>query len=308
MKLVISIDVEEDGGHSGTYPRHPSGAGNVAALERLAPLAEGRGLPLTLLTTYTVATRPESVRVLKQLMARWPVEIGGHLHPWSTPPFIDPPPSEPLRSRLMPAGILAAKLESLAGAIRNNLGVTPRSFRMGRFDWCPQLLELLPGAGFRVDSSMVPRTQQPGGADHYLIPCDPFAYAPAGGAPSGLIEAPVTMQALWPAAARGVYRLARPLPKKAGVLLKAGLSYINTAGTQPVWFPLAYMKQAARLHQRRGGGVINMFFHSTELMPGATPHLSTPAAVNRLLRRIERFMDWLEATQGVEGATLGSLA
>ena len=208
----------------------------------------------------------------------------------------------------MPPEVLAEKLASLSGAIEENLGVTPRSFRMGRFDWCPKLLELLPGAGFRVDSSMVPRTQQPGGADHYLIPSDPFPYASPGGEPTGLVEAPVTMQPLWPAASRGAYRLARPLPNQAGLLLKAGLSYVNTAGTQPVWFPLAYMKQAARLHQRRGGQVVNMFFHSTELMPGATPHLATPAAVGRLLRRIERFVDWLVATRGVQGTTLSRLA
>jgi hypothetical protein len=293
--------VEEDGGHSGTYPRHPPGAGNVAALSCLAPLVERHNIPLTLLVTHAVATRPESLTVLEGLMKRWPVEIGAHLHPWSTPPFIEPAPTEPLRSRLMPADILAAKLDSLSRAIRENLGVTPRSFRMGRFDWCPGLLSLLPGAGFWVDSSMVPGTQQPGGADHYLVPCDPFAYSPE------LMEAPVTMQPLWPAAARGVYRLARPLPERAGLLLKAGLSYINTAGAQPVWFPLVYMKQAARLHQRRGGQVVNMFFHSTELMPGATPHLSSQAAVDRLLKRITGFADWLAAVQGLEGAALSDL-
>ena len=64
MKLVISIDVEEEGLFSGRYARTPPGVTNVAALERLAFIPRDFGLPLTLLVTYQVARDPAACRVL----------------------------------------------------------------------------------------------------------------------------------------------------------------------------------------------------------------------------------------------------
>ena len=59
MKLVISIDVEEEGLFSGAYARTPTGVSNVAELRRLEFIPREFGFPLTLLATYHVARDPE---------------------------------------------------------------------------------------------------------------------------------------------------------------------------------------------------------------------------------------------------------
>jgi hypothetical protein len=76
---------------------------------------------------------------------------------------------------------------------------------------------------------------------------------------------------------------------------------------QPAWFPLASMQLAASLHQRRGGRVLTMFFHSSELLPGATRLFPTEEAVGRLVAKLRGFLAWLVKTMPVQGATLSDL-
>ncbi len=90
MKLVISLDVEEEGLFSGRYPRE-SGVTNVAELRRLEFIPREFGLPLTLLVSYRVARDPAACQVLARWRDLYRAEIGVHLHPWSTPPFADLP-------------------------------------------------------------------------------------------------------------------------------------------------------------------------------------------------------------------------
>jgi hypothetical protein len=79
MKLVISLDVEEEGLFSGQYPR-AAGVTNVAELSRLEFIPREFGFPLTLLVSYQVARDPAAC----DLLARWRdlhgAEIGAHLH------------------------------------------------------------------------------------------------------------------------------------------------------------------------------------------------------------------------------------
>ena len=174
MKLVISIDVEEEGLFSGHYPRTPPGVTNVAELARLAFIPRDFGLPLTLLVTYQVARDPAACRVLAQWRDRYGAEIGVHLHPWNTPPFADLPDPEPVASEKLPRPLLRDKFASLLSQVRAGLAVTPRSFRMGRFDAGPQVFSLLPEFGLEVDSSVAPLTRKNPDPRFFLAPADPF--------------------------------------------------------------------------------------------------------------------------------------
>jgi hypothetical protein len=221
---LISIDVEEEGLFSGEYARIPPGVSNVAHLSRLEFIPREFGFPLTLLVTYHAARDPVARKVLEYWRDRYGTEIGAHLHPWSTPPFADLSEPEPVRSEKIPQPLLKEKLANLVGSIQENLGVTPRSFRMGRFDWGPRLLSLLPEMGFKVDSSMVPLDQKVGGPRHFLAPSDPFRLAVPGSAGLPLVEAPLTMVPLLAGTPRLMYRLSRAVPG-AGVARRSSSAW-----------------------------------------------------------------------------------
>ncbi len=307
MKLVISIDVEEEGLFFGHYRRTPPGVTNVAELERLAFISRDFGLPLTLLVTYQVARDPEACRVLAHWRDRYRAEIGVHLHPWNTPPFLDLPDPEPVPAARLPQELLRQKFANLTSQVRANLAVRPRSFRMGRFDAGSRVWSLLPECGLEVDSSVAPLTLKNADPRGFLAPADPFPLWDFGPRENMLLEVPITMVPVVAGTPGLVDRLAAAGPPAWGRRLRGLFRYVGAVGVQPAWYPLASMQLAARLHRRRGGRVLTMFFHSSELKPGATRLFPTEAAVSRFVDKIRTFLAWLVQTGPVQGVTLAKL-
>jgi hypothetical protein len=307
MQLIISIDVEEEGLFFGQYPRTPPGVTNVAELARLEFIPRDFGLPLTLLVTYQVARDPAACRVLARWRDRYGAEIGVHLHPWNTPPFADLPHPEPVPSEKLPRAILRAKFASLLSQVRAGLMVTPRSFRMGRFDAGPRVFRLLPEFGLEVDSSVAPLTSKNPDPRLFLAPADPFCLGGVGPGGKPLLEVPITMVPVVPGTPQLIERLAAAAPPAWGNHLRRLFRSVGVAGVQPAWYPLVSLQLAARLHRRREGRVLTMFFHSSELKPGASRLFPTEAAVNRFVAKIRAFLTWLVQTGPVEGMTLAAL-
>jgi hypothetical protein len=305
--LTITLDVEEEGLFSGSYPRAGAGVANVAELKRLEFIPRDFGFPLTLLVTYPVARDPAAREVLAAWQQERQAEIGVHLHPWNTPPFTDLPDPEPIPTNRLPVPLLGAKLTSLANCLTETFQAPPRSFRMGRFDWSAELLRLLPGFGLRVDSSMVPLTFKGDGPQNFLTPADPFWLAVPSSPGGGLLEAPVTMVPVWAASARALSRLAGLLPRPVGDALLSRYRFVGAAGIHPAWFPLFSMRLAAALHRRRGGRVLTLFLHSSELFPGGSPQFPTAAAVDRMVAKFRDFLTWLVEQGPVTGLTLSGL-
>lgn len=308
MTLVFGVDVEEEGLFSGSYPRIPPGVENVEALRRLEFVTSEFGLPLTFFISHCAAVAPSCRDVITYFVERLGAEAGAHLHPWSTPPFEDLGLPEPVRSERMPPLLLRAKLETLLVSIEKNLGVFPISFRMGRFDFGKAACRALVDSGIRVDSSIVPTRNLPGGPDHFLAPSDPFILKNAKHSDgSRILEAPLTVVPLAPFLPGVAYGIASRLSESHRDRLFAGFRYLAATGINPVWYPLESMKLAVRLHRSRGGRVLNLFLHSSELKPGATPNFKTKKSVDALIRKIRRFLKWLVETGEVTGSTLSDL-
>lgn len=310
IRLVFSVDVEEEGLFSGRYAATGNGVSNVGALSRLKFLTSEFGMPLTLLCTWPVLSDPGCARLLRRWQDELGAEIGCHLHPWNTTPLDQPQSVAWTASEDMPVELLDAKLGSLVRACAEVSGRAPLSFRMGRFDLGPKVRELLPMHGIRVDSSMVPLRFVAGLPDYFRMPADPFPLPCGGG--RELTEAPLTVVPVLRGLDTAAYALAGLLPQPLGDGLLTSFRKIAAAGTQPAWYPLASMKLGTRLHLARGGRVLHMFLHSSELMPGATPHLRNEAAVEHLVTRVRLFIVWLKTCVcddgGLNGVTLSDVA
>jgi hypothetical protein len=53
--------------------------------------------------------------------------------------------------------------------------------------------------------------------------------------------------------------------------------------------------------------VLTLFFHSSELKPGASRLFPTEAAVSRFIVKLRAFLTWLVETGPVQGVTLAEL-
>ena len=308
LAVIVSLDVEEEGLFSGSYPREGAGLSNIARLAKLDWLPRDFGLPLTLLCDYPVLAHGPSRERIDGLVSRVGGEIGAHLHPWNTPPFPDMPWPEPVSTAVMPLDVFRAKLVTLQRAVAEWTGAPAASFRMGRWNLFKRAMAVLPEVGFLVDSSVAPLRHVPGGPDHFLAPADPYWLRPAGAGGAKLLEAPTTQVPLVPGSARAAHTLASRLPRRVGDALLGGFMKTLTLGVNPVWMPEATMRLAVRTHVRRGGRAVTLFWHSSELLPGASPHFPDNAAVEGFLAKVRRFADWLRRTYDVRGTTLTELA
>lgn len=295
LELALSIDVEEEGLFGGHYARSRVSVGNVAHLARLSPLLDDFGLPVTLLCTHAVFADAGARRNLDALRARHRVEIGAHLHHWNTPP------ADPARAHesayqspaLVDDTLLRARLAALLQAGGDFSGETPTAFRMGKWDLHRRHWPLLAEAGVLVDASVRPLHRGRGGPDHFFAPADPYFVLTGGGA---ILEVPLTCTPLC-----GAVRLAGHTPAAASAQKWGALAVL------PAYHPLWAMKAITRLHAARGGRVVSLTWHSSELMPGGAPHMPDAASVEAFLRKIRAYLDWLARFARITGGTFAEL-
>ena len=198
--------------------------------------------------------------------------------------------------------MLRDRLETLLETLRAAGRPCP-AFRMGRFNLGRKMWAVLQDTEIRVDASIAPLRSFRGGPDHLAAPCDPYypdIEDPTRPGRSGILEVPLTIVPVIPglAANRWVAR-SRPATR---LLQQAG-----SIPAQPMWIGPRRLKAAAALHRRRGGRVLTLFFHSSELMPGGSPKHPTEAHVSRFVEKLRGFFSWLVHDQGVEPATLSDV-
>lgn len=297
LRVVISLDVEEEGLFSGRYAATGCGVRNVELLPRLAPLCRDLGFPLTLFCAYTVFASAPGRAVLARMRDDCGAEIGAHLHHWSTPPLEGArTPGEPVRTHLLPRDLLRRRLRTLLDAGRDFQSVPLTSFRMGRWDLKAEVRPLLAEEGILVDSSVCPLRAFRNGPDHFLAPADPYWVEGAPGKP--LLEAPITQIPLVPGMERLWHGLTRATPQ-----LLDRFHFFGALSANPFWHGARAMRLATRLHVRRGGRVLSLFWHSSEMLPGGSPHVPDEAAAQAALDRIFGFCVWLREHFAVEGVT-----
>ena len=302
VELVLSIDVEEEGLFRGAYLRRKPSVHNVAALMRLSPLLEEFDLPVSLLCTHSVFVDAAACRVLADMCARFRVEIGAHLHHWNTPPAGTGSVGEQGYESPggLPEALLAARIASLFAAGGIFLGKPLTSFRMGKWDLHRWHWPLLAEAGVLVDASVRPLHYASHGPDHFDAPADPYVVPVRGRA---ILEAPLSctplcacVRSLSPSAGGAVRRRMAASVRKWGAL-----------ALLPVYHPLWMMKAVTKRHLAQGGRVLSLTWHSSEMMPGATPHLPDAPAVERFLEKMRSYLGWLAGWVAVQGRTLDEL-
>lgn len=155
--FITTIDTEAD-----WFSFRENRITNIFGIHFLQELCEIYNIKPTYLITYEMATKSESVSVLKKYSDRDLCEIGHHLHVWSTPPFIHPNKYGVEESLLegiqaeLPDELFSEKMFSLHKAIEKNFDITPRSHRAGKWGIDNRTISWLEEHEYFVDSSLAP--------------------------------------------------------------------------------------------------------------------------------------------------------
>ncbi|MFV1982147.1 MAG: hypothetical protein ACC657_01290 [Thiohalomonadales bacterium] len=286
--LTITIDTECD--HDSEWARSkPLTFKSITQgiPDILQPAFESVGAIPTYLLTVEVMEDLDSVTSLKSLKGNY--EYGTHLHAAFIEPEkkyfdyagIDSPDFQCQYSK----EVEFKKLENLTNLFVNKFGYKPTSFRAGRYGAGINTFESLEKLGYTVDTSVTPHmlwTEPKASVDYRRAPEQP--YFPQKGSlikvdkylTNGLLEVPVTVKKRW----------------------------LRSPSWFRPWFSsVEKMKQIVHYHLKHYSHneviVLNMMFHSMEIIPKASPYPQSDSDVNRFIDNMTEVLDWCK-NQGIE--------
>jgi len=295
--FILTIDTEEEWDWSGDFPHPPFSTKNIEQIPKFQSFCHELGVRPTYFVDYAVANHSEHAAILQQYFEDDKCDIGAHLHPWATPPIEETINEINSHAINLPVDLFERKISTLTQKLIDTFGRHPYSYRSGRWGVNSQHLKVLIENGYRIDSSVRPFYRE-----KY------FSYASAPTTPywpsmsdalredisstGGVLEIPVTsgynfsnfeqldkLHATLSVAPLRSLRL-------VGILWRLGLlrkTTITPEGTEP-----ADICRCIDASIKRGDKIINMFFHSSDLLPGCTPYVQSEADKTRFMNVIEQ--------------------
>ncbi|MBY0398860.1 polysaccharide deacetylase family protein [Myxococcota bacterium] len=314
MKLVVTIDTEEDQWGQYDVPRYS--VANAGRLPAFQALCEEFAVRPTYLVTYEMARQDSSAAILRDLAGRPGVEIGGHCHPWNTPPPGETTARSSMLSNL-PRESQRAKLTALTECLVSVFGIQPRSYRAGRWGFHPDQIAILRELGYQVDTSITPfiSWENDGGPDYARRYPEQFWLGTAADTSAAdtrrLLEVPATvgfLQSDADLANRVLQTILRStLLRRLRVYGVLGrLRLLNRVWICPEMTSLEEMIALTSRMKARGAGVVNLMFHSVTLQPGLSPFVRSESDATAFAERLRGYFAYCRG-EGIESTRLQDL-
>ncbi len=270
-------------------------------------LAKAYGAVPTYLLTYPVLQVDEVVALLRRVMDRGECDVGIQLHPWVTPPF--EPSVEGHAADVggsfagnLPPELERRKLFELCRKFKECFGFSPKMYRAGRYGLGQQTAALLEELAFTVDCSLAPRTDfsAQAGPDYTDYKFEPFWF----GERQSVLEVPLCREIVgWSGAlAPMIYKAAtRDVMRK--VRADGLLSWVRCAERvtlSPEGNNSRALRRLASHLYAAQSGIFVVSFHSSSLMVGANPYVSSRADVHEFYDRLSSLFSYMVDGLGVK--------
>jgi hypothetical protein len=290
-RLVIFVDAEEEFRWH-TYSSAAVSVRNIAEQFRAQDILGAFGMRPTYLVDYPVAAQAEGYEPLRALLDAGGCTIGAQLHPWVNPPIEEEITPRNTYAGNLPAILERAKIERLTAAIIQGFGVKPVVFKAGRYGAGPNTAAALLANGYRVDASVMPLADftRDGGPDYGDAPSAPYWLD----AERRLLEIPTTvgftglLDDMGRATAQRLFSRGSTALRVPGALSRLGL--LERIRLTPEGFSLEEAKRLTLAMLRRGQRLFVLTYHSSSLLPGGAPYVSTDADLSRFLGWLEGYM------------------
>jgi len=280
--MVTTIDTEADSEAQTWIKPEPLRFKSVleGLPQILQPLFNSFKVAPSYLISPEVLGDDQCVKVLKSLDGKY--ELGTHLHGEYIEPEKKPSPAGGPKAGMYqchyPPEIEQAKLKNLTRIFKAKMGYSPTSFRAGRYGAGQNTILSLEHLGYKVDTSVTPHLAWPDARGQKAVD---FTKAPE--------------QPYFPDKDRIDF------PGDSAVL-EVPISIIKKPLRKPLWLRPSFqsVKEMIRvintLREKYEGKespvVLNMMFHSMEVIPGASPLNQTQIAVENFLQRTREVFDY----------------
>jgi hypothetical protein len=247
---------------------------------------------------------------LSELANAGECHIGAHLHPWVNPPYVETLGARSSYACNLGVQLEAEKIARLKDAIGQHIGVTPRTYKAGRYGFGMTSACIVESLGFDVDLSVNPHMDfsAEGGPTFEKFEPVPLFF----GHSRRVLELPCTTGFIGSARRLGpqLHRAAsvrwlEPL-RVVGALARSGA--LNKVMLSPEGNTFDEMRALTEtLYRDAGLRTFALTLHSPSLKPGCTPYVRTTAERDLLLGTIDRYCDFFRGTLGGVPTTPGDL-
>lgn len=302
-RFAVFVDTEEEFDWGRPLSRDSRGTRHMAAMPGAHARFAGHGVSLNYLIDHPIATCPDAVAILRDLLKDGRSAVGTQLHPWVNPPFDEDVCGINSFSGNLPSDLEERKLTVLTEVIRESFG-QPLIYRAGRYGIGPDTFAILKRLGYRADTSMRSGYDYSaeGGPDFTAIPNHAFRTA------EGLVELPLST--IFTGALGGgsggvaLHRALGNVPHGRGVAARLGL--LSRVALSPEDMPLGEALEAIRIAVDQGVRLLTFSFHSPSVEPGHTPYVRTPADLDAFNRWWDAAFALLDR-RGVAPASLAEI-
>lgn len=259
---------------------------NAKFLEPFQTLCEKYGFYPVYLTNYEMAMSNDFVEFVKEKVAKGACEIGMHLHAWNSPPEHNLKKLYDGNAYITeyPKQVIREKHIFLKNLIEERIGVSPVSYRAGRWATSEELFDVLDEIGIRVDCSITPGIyhKAPGTSvqhanDYRKVSKFPHKIG------KNLIEVPMTTRTYRTSNGKKLYR-----------------KMVNVIRGEHLWLrPALQSEDAMKLLIEKvlseNANYLMFMVHSSELMPGANPYCKTDEEVKGLLNKLDHVFSYVSS-------------
>lgn len=291
--LCVVIDTEEEFDWNAPLCRDAISVKNIAHQEKAQTLFAKYGIKPTYVIDYPVANQDEGIQPLKALYDDQQCDIGGHLHPWVTPPF-----TERVNNHNSFPGNLSyeqeyEKLKTLTQTIADNFGFSPTIYKAGRYGVGPNTTDILTKLGYAIDCSVVPHTNFNAieGPDFTSLPLTPYWFAQ-----DKLLEVPLSVDyvGLFSRADNTLYDTITQQPllklKIPGIFSRLGL--FERIRLSPEGHSFDELRRLTLSMIKQGHKVFCLTYHSSSLMAGGSPYVTNQQQLNDFLTKLDHYFSF----------------
>lgn len=284
--FFITIDTEAD--NQWDFD-HEISTENARFLPRFQELSEKYGFKPTWLTNYEMANDDFFCHYMKEKQDDSLCEIGMHLHAWNTPPEYPLKKTKRERDYLIeyPVDIMDAKVATMTELIERRFGKHPISHRSGRWAMNQDYFRILKKYGYKIDCSVTPHvdwtknlgvTGMPG-SDYSSYPEQPYYIY------EDILEVPMTIRHM------NVFALEKPYSFRGSLrelkkLMKGRIQWLRPNSLFQERAMVKLIVQESKRNQ-----YLMFMIHSSELMPGGSPHFRDDKSIEKLYMVIEHLFE-----------------
>jgi hypothetical protein len=303
--LVVVVDTEAEFRWASATSRRAIGVTSIRGLHPVQQIFARYNVRPTFVLDYPVSTIPLGYEIIRDLHQSGLCEIGAHLQPWDTPPFVEETNDRNSYPGNLAPEIEREKLARLTAAITQNIGIQPRIYKAGRYGVGRATPGILAELGYEIDASVLPGTdlRRFFGPNFSRCPAHPYWF----GADRALLELPLSIGYTGPlgrfpsmawALTMHPFLKAMHLP---GIL--SHLRLLDRVVLTPEGVTLDEQRRLTRAMLSRGHRVFSLTYHSPSLVPGNTPYVDSAAQLQAFLKRIDQYLEFFMGEIGGRAAT-----